>query len=144
MTVCVVIIIIYLLGCADADDYKVTHSVYSSTLLVSQSSSVTKALSLSGANDTWTRVANLPVTRSMAVSFHGHLIAVGGEDSDGKPTSDIHRYNPSTNSWEVISHMTTPRSKCLAAVLPDNQLMVVGGADNDDKGMDSVEFGRVE
>ena len=32
-----------------------------------------------------------------------------------------------TNTWEVIGHMTTPRWNCVAAVLPNNQLMVVGG-----------------
>ena len=40
--------------------------------------------------------------------------------------------------------MTTPRRECLAAVLPDNQLMVVGGGTSDKtKKCDSVEFGTV-
>ena len=118
---------IYLLGGRDKDD-KWTNSVYScslTALLPSVLSYLVRALSLS--IDMWTRVADLPVSHSTAVSLHGHLIAVGGRDSDNQPTSDIHQYNPSTNSWEVISHMATPRSGCLVAVLPDNQVMVVGG-----------------
>ena len=137
---------IYLLGGYDKDD-KLTPSVYScslTTLLMPQRSRIARALSLSSTNDTWTRVADLPVTESTAVTLHGQLIAVGGRDSDNKHTSDVHRYNPSNNSWEVISHMATPRSACFAAVLLDNQLMVMGGLNSDNKEMDSVEFGRVE
>jgi hypothetical protein len=75
----------------------------------------------------WKEVAAPPVTESTSVSIHGRLLAIGGEDSDQKPTSAIHMYNPPTDSWEVISHMGTPRTNCIAAVLPSNQLMVVGG-----------------
>ena len=39
--------------------------------------------------------------------------------------------------------MTTPRAICLAAVLPDNQLMIVGGYTIGGKRCDFVEFGRV-
>ena len=49
-------------------------------------------------------------------------------------------YKPTTNSWEVISHMKTSRYNCIAGVLPNNQLMVVGG----DTGGDSVELATVE
>ena len=48
-----------------------------------------------------------------------------GSDTDGKVKTDIHMYNTTTNSWEVISHMATPRYRCLVAVLPHNELMVV-------------------
>ena len=52
---------------------------------------------------------------------------MGGESSVDKETTVIHMYNTTTNSWEVISHMATPRSQCLLPVLPQNELMVVGG-----------------
>ena len=61
------------------------------------------------------------------MSVCGLLLAIGGEDTNEEPTTAIHMYNPTTNSWEVISHMRTPRRECTAAVLPNNQLMVVGG-----------------
>ena len=52
-------------------------------------------------------------------------------------------YNPDSDSWEVISHMATPRYLCFAAVLPNNQLMVVGGGTG--RGTtDSVELATVE
>jgi serine/threonine protein kinase len=75
----------------------------------------------------WKEVAAPPVTATTCVSIHGRLIAVGGKDSDEKPTSAIHIYNQTTDSWEVISHMGMPRWSCIVAVLPKNQLMVVGG-----------------
>ena len=78
-------------------------------------------------NRVWKEVAAPPVTETTCVSIHGRLLAVGGKDSDKKPTSACHMYNPTTDSWEVISYMGTPRRDCIAAVLPDNQLMVVGG-----------------
>ena len=100
-------------------------------------------LTQSTRGSTWNRVADLPVTFSTSVTLHGRLLAIGGKDSDNKPTTAVRMYRPTTNSWEVISHMTTPRYRCLAAVLPDNQLMVVGGGTTGDRKCDSVEFGRV-
>ena len=63
----------------------------------------------------------------------------------GKPTTAIHMYNPTTDSWEVISHMGTPRYDCIAAVLPNNQLMVVGGytGKHYDTQTDSVELAAI-
>ena len=74
----------------------------------------------------WSRIADLPVTQSVCVSFHGQLLSVGGK-VDLKSTAAIHMYDPSTNSWKIISHMATARFDCFVAVLPNDQLMVVGG-----------------
>jgi len=52
---------------------------------------------------------------------------VGGYVSDEEESNAIHTYNTTTNSWEVISHMATPHHQSLVAVLPQNELMVVGG-----------------
>ena len=91
----------------------------------------------------WHQLADTPVTLSSCASLHGQLLAVGGNDSDDKATTAIHMYNTTNNSWEVISHMATPRSKCLVAVLPHNKLMVVGGLTLGDK-TNSVEIASIE
>ena len=130
---------IYLLG--GCGDRKWINEVYSCSLTMLLSVHNRHKRALSRSSDVWTRVADLPVSRSTAVSLHGHLIAVGGEVSDYQPTSDIHRYNPSTDSWEVISHMALPRAQCFAAVLPDNQVMIVGGFTKGNETIDSIEFG---
>ena len=90
----------------------------------------------------WHQLADTPVTLSTCASLHGQLLAVGGEESDDKETTAIHMYNITTNSWEVISHMTTPQRQCLVAVLPQNELMVVGGYTSGGK-TDSVEIASI-
>ena len=93
-------------------------------------------------SEIWLKVADTPYYTSTCVSLHGQLLAVGGCDSDGKISTDIHMYNTTTNSWEVFSHLLTPRSQYLIAVLPYNELMVVGGYTPDGK-TDAVEIATI-
>ena len=86
-----------------------------------------KTLSLASRTKVWHQLDDTPYTLSTCASLHGQLLAVGGTDSDGKKTTVIYMYNTTTISREVITHMTTPRCRCLVAVLPHNELMVVGG-----------------
>ena len=87
----------------------------------------------------WRMVAKPPVIDAPYLSILGRLLVVGGSKFDNwNRTSAIRMYNPTTNSWEVISQMKTPRRRCIAAVLPNNQLMVVGGE------TDSVELGTIQ
>ena len=94
----------------------------------------------------WNRVAEPPVRDTTCVSIHGRLLTIGGKDSNVEPITAIHIYNPTTNSWEVINHMKTPRWDCIAAVLPNNQLIVVGGKTGRDHytKTDSVEFATIK
>ena len=83
-------------------------------------------------HNVWRKSSSLPVTRTTLVSFGGHLLAVGGRDDDfGKPTNSVYRYKYRTDSWTVASHMKIDRSRCLAASLSDDSLMVVGGSRGD-------------
>ena len=93
--------------------------------------------------DVWNKVAAPPVTWTTCVSILGRLLTIGGMDSNNKPTTAVYMYNPDSDSWEVISPMATPRYLCFAAVLPNNQLMVVGGA-TDHGETDSVGLATVE
>ena len=83
---------------------------------------------LSQTEQVWREVASLPVNHSTCASLNGQLIAVGGMDSHNrKTTNSVYAYDPTTDRWDVISTMPTDRRNCLVAVLPGNQLMVVGG-----------------
>ena len=112
-----------------------TMSVYTCTLTDlflscwSRSLSYIQFLSLTrlARSTVWDKVADLPVIASTCVTLHGQLLAVGGSDSKDTPTSDVHIYHPTSNTWEVISKMKISRRSCFAAVLPNNKLMVVGG-----------------
>jgi N-acetylneuraminic acid mutarotase len=81
----------------------------------------------SSSSSIWHRVADAPAYFSTCAAVNGELLAVGGCDEDVKPSSTIHKYNPTTNSWDLISNMPTARYDCLVAVLPTNEMMVVGG-----------------
>ena len=86
------------------------------------------------------------MTQSACVSLNGQLLAIGGYSNfDKNVTTAIHWYNQDTKSWEVISHMIKPRCRRFAVVLPDNQVMVVGGnsqsyVQSELDQTDSVEF----
>ena len=93
----------------------------------------------------WKEAAAPPVKNTACVTIHGQMLAIGGKDSDENPTTYVHMYNPTTNSWQLINDMATPRSDCIAAVLKNNQLMVVGGYTNkrDHTETDSIELATV-
>ena len=137
---------IYLLGGKNIS-LNSTRSVYTTSLTTLLRSCRSHSLGqrlkkvLVSANQTsiWSSVASLPVTASTCVTFHDQLLAIGGSDTLRKSTAAIHMYNPSTYSWELFSRMSVPRHQCFAAVLPDNQLMVMGGY-TDSGRTDTVEM----
>ena len=94
----------------------------------------------------WDKVADLPVTGPTCVSLYEQLILIGGEDSNTRSTA-IHIYDQTAGEWKVISLMSTSRNQCFAAVLPDNRLMVVGGwidTIKDQTASDVIEFAKIE
>ena len=81
-------------------------------------------------NSVWHGIADIPVYRSTCATINGELIAVGGLDAKFNTTSAVRKYNPTTDSWDIITSMPTARYRCLVAVLPANEMMVVGGMIN--------------
>ena len=89
----------------------------------------------------WTRyrLASIPTPRwSTLVTLRGSVLAIGGEYS-GFPTGAIHCYDVATNSWSVIGEMP-PRKWVLTAVLPSNELVVVGGTDRNHTSLATTEI----
>lgn len=84
------------------------------------------------ANDfpVWTRLNEIPpgFTSSLA-TLQGHVLAIGVEiGACGRnSTREIHCYDAATNSWTVVGEIPTTRYYTLTAVLPSNELIVVGG-----------------
>ena len=87
----------------------------------------------------WRRTVDAPYYWSTAVSVGGQLLAIGGFDEHWKKTSAIVAYDPTSDSWQDMGHMATPRSLTLVAVLPSNQLIAAGGIG----GYTKVEIGNV-
>ena len=122
---------LYMLG--GADDQGMTKSVLTCSL--------TELLQSSSSSSIWHRVADAPAYYSTCAAVNGELLAVGGCNKDWKPSSAIFKYNPTTNSWDLISIMPTARWLSLIAVLPTNEIMVVGGSIKElDHGIDTIEI----
>ena len=75
----------------------------------------------------WHRITDIPVYSTTCAAVNGELVAAGGVDAKDKDTAAVHKYDPATDSWDIISNMPTARSCSLVAVLPTNKIMVVGG-----------------
>ena len=134
---------VYLVGGLDQDGYS-SNSVLTcslSTLLQTQTVAA-KMKSLPKNQFIWHMIADLPVKCSTCVTLNGQLLAVGGRSTDKMDSNNIYSYNTETSSWEVISHMPTPRRWCLVTVLCGNKLMVLGGQTNTGD-LDTVEFGKL-
>ena len=83
--------------------------------------------STNNSGSVWTRLARIPTQwESSIATVRGRVLAIGGRDG-GNSTRAIHCYDIATNSWSVIGEMPTQRALNLTAVLPSNQLVVVGG-----------------
>ena len=109
---------LYILG--GVDDTGKTKSVLTCSLteLLQSSSSLSSV---------WHRVADAPAYHSTCAAVNGELLAVGGCDENSKAVSTVHKYNPTTNSWDLINNMTTARYLSLVVVLPNNEVVTVGG-----------------
>ena len=118
---------IYVLGGYSGAPIKSVFTCSLSALLQSSQPTSVTGSALTVNTSVWSKVAELPVINSTCITLQGRLLAIGGCDSDNIPTTDVRMYDPTTNSWSVTSHMTTPREWFFAAVLPGNRIMAVGG-----------------
>ncbi len=80
---------------------------------------------------TWSERAPIPTMRWSAAGVvqDGLLYVIGGQESaypySALPTCEA--YDPSTDTWQVLAPMATPRWGLMAAALPDGRIMVAGG-----------------
>jgi hypothetical protein len=80
----------------------------------------------------WRKITDVPTTHTTCTVLappggNMHLVAVGGLKSSKRPTGDVYRYDPSTNVWELVGSMPTPRCCTTVASLDCGEMMVVGG-----------------
>ena len=97
----------------------------------------------SRASQVWREIAELPVVLSSLITLRGQLLAIGGYITILRDaTSEVRQYDVITNSWNVISHMTTKRQRFFAVVLPNDRVMVVGGRSGSGS-TDHTEIGAI-
>ena len=111
---------LYILG--GVDDTGKTKSVLTCSL-----TELLQSSSSSSSSSVWHRVADAPAYHSTCAAVNGELLAFGGCDENSKAVSAVHKYNPTTNSWDHINNMIIAKYDCLVAVLLTNEVMTVGG-----------------
>ena len=88
----------------------------------------------------------LLLMKSAAASLSGSLLAVGGYNDDSTPPSPaLYVFLPLTNSWvrATTGDLPEPCYNCTAVQLSSNQLLVVGGNDDQDKYTNTVFLGSI-
>ena len=90
----------------------------------------------------WHRIADVPVYHSTCAAINEELVAVGGR-GNSTMSSAVHKYSPTTDSWDVISNMLTARNRSLVAVLPTSEMMIVIGGYTNVNITDKVETANI-
>ena len=96
----------------------------------------------------WNTHQDTPWCYSAPVSVNGtHLLIVGGyKYTRGKVTftSDIHKLNKVSHSWEAIGHIPSARNSTAAVSTADNRVIVIGGWNDKGEATNTVWIGSCE
>jgi hypothetical protein len=114
---------LYLLG----DESTHVYSCSLQSLL--QSRQAPGKVSVSQQSNVWSRITDLPVLRSTAVTLSGQLISVGGrtDDRHSKAVDSVYCYNPATSTWKIIETIPLSKSLPLVTTLPGDKMIMVYG-----------------
>ena len=93
----------------------------------------------------WKTLPDTPLKRSAAASLSGSLLAIGGYSNKTPSSPSVHIFLPLTNSWVRVTtgDLPEPRHFCTAVQLSSNQLLVVGGRDDQHKHTKTVFLGSI-
>ena len=111
---------LYVLGGFDKNDSTTSMLTCSLEVLLHSCSEISP-------DSVWQRIADVPVHLSTCVAINEDLVAVGGRNKAKEITAAVHKFNPTTDSWDLISYMPTGRYDCLVTLLPTNEIIIVGG-----------------
>ena len=79
-------------------------------------------------SEVWEMLSELSVSHPTCLVVQDHLLALGGiEQGRQMDSRAVYDYDFSSKSWKPVVMLPSPAHKLLAAVLPSNRLMVVGG-----------------
>ena len=93
----------------------------------------------------WKTLPDTPLESSAAGSLSGSLLAVGGYDDKTPASPAVYVFLPLTNSWVrvTIGDLPEPCYDCIGVQLSSNQLLVVGGKDDQNKDTKTVFLGSI-
>ena len=96
----------------------------------------------------WNTQQDTPWGYSAPVSVNGtHLLIVGGYKSTGGKvtvTSDVHKLNKVSHSWEAIGNIPSARYRAAAVSTADNRVIVIGGENDKYEATNAVWIGSCE
>ena len=96
----------------------------------------------------WNTQQDTPWCLSAPVSVNGtHLLIVGGHRYTGGKatfTSDIHKLNKVSHSWEAIGHIPSARRESAVVSTADNRVIVIGGLNDKHEDTNTVWIGSCE
>ena len=92
----------------------------------------------------WKTLPDTPLVRSAAASLSGGFLAVGGRRKEIGVFPAVFTFPPFTNSWiRITGNLPEPCYACTAVQLSSNRLLVVGGADDQNKYINTVFMGSI-
>ena len=92
----------------------------------------------------WNTLPDTPLTASAAVSLSGSLVAIGGGEEKTGVSPAVYVFFPFINSWiRATGNLPEPRRVSTAVQLSSNQVLVVGGYDNQGKYTKTVYQGSI-
>ena len=79
-------------------------------------------------SEVWEMISQLEVSYPTCLVVQDHLLALGGIQKDQTHDSRaVYDYDFNTKSWKLLTMIPRPAHKLLAATLPKNKLIVLGG-----------------
>ena len=94
--------------------------------------SILSSLALESSQSIWTQLHDCPFTKMTALCSGDQLLAFGGEQvtqsANAAPAEWIWIYDQSDNIWSPIQGMPSPRKLCAVVMLPDSNIVILGGA----------------
>ena len=78
----------------------------------------------------WHTLSEAPLENSAAIAVCGSLLAMGGSHNEQR-SSAIHIYQQEENMWTKVENLPTKREYCACCLLPNGEILVVGGEDKD-------------
>ena len=122
----------YLIGGTKSDGYASRHAYCTSVSnLISQALPLNRPETpqASPSPPTWQVLPKCPLYYFTAAELGGCLLAIGGVDDSESPSSAVHMYSFSTNSWVRISsgNLPVPRFSAAATQLEGGEVIFVEG-----------------
>ena len=134
----------YQLGGA-GNDYSLTPTVLYTPLTALIQKATSPTHQSASPMSVWKTLPDTPLKASTPASLSGSLLAVGGWDDKTPASPAVYLFLPLTNSWVRVTtgDLSEPRRSCTAKQLSSNQLLVMGGMDDQEKATKTVFLGSI-